>query len=187
MISFEITDKVSTKMDALNSELASNMKHILDEMMESATGKEGDEKAPISKNIGMNQNKWLYKSGQQKEFWRYESGTGTHSVIANYSGLRGPIFDDEFDAWYEFSNLWNKYDRNSYLIDLAIRNDGEELTLMRDYAYYQETGIDVYASPKHAKHQGAVKKGLEIASNGEIPSALKKEMVKLLKTVFGEE
>ena len=174
-------------MDALNSELASNMKHILDEMMESATGKEGDEKAPISKNIGMKQNKWLYKSGQQKEFWRYESGTGTHYVIANYSGLRGPIFDDGFDAWYEFSNLWNKYDRNSYLIDLAIRNEGEELTLMRDYAYYQETGIDVYASPKHAKHQGAVKKGLEIASNGEIPSALKKEMVKLLKTVFGEE
>ena len=73
------------------------------------------------------------------------------------------------------------------MIDLAIRNDGEELTLMRDYAYYQETGIDVYASPKHAKHQGAVKKGLEIASNGEIPSALKKEMIKLLKTVFGEE
>ena len=53
-------------------------------------------------------------------------------------------------VWYEFSTEYPKYIWNPLKRHLA-----------RDYAYYQETGIDPIAKSEDAKHKGFIRRGVQ--------------------------
>ena len=171
-------DTITEYLNKLNSTFEDSKEHILREMMYSATGYLGDTSAPIPRKLmkeGSSGNKdyeynpYLFKSGQDRNFWSYESKGDVLTILANYSGMRGYESSDEFKVWAEFSEEWED---EPYI---AQRMDPYERTLAREYAFYQETGADKYASPKDARHIGFVNRGMGDAANKQIPESLARQ------------
>lgn len=186
MFKFKIKeDTITDYLNQLESHFEDKEKTILEEMMFSATGHPGNTSAPIPKRLmwegkgkpgRFNYNPWLYESGQDKSFWTIETGNnGYDSVIANYSGMRGYLDKEEFKVWVEFSE---EYEDDPYA---AYRLDPYDRTLARDYAFYQETGADKYASPADAYHIGFVNKGMGEASEKVIPDTLNRYFKQLIE------
>ena len=185
MFKFRIKeDTVTDYLNKLESNFEDKEKTILEEMMFAATGHQGNTTAPIPKRLmwegpkgkkKYEYNPWLFESGQDKSFWTIETGNnGFDSVIANYSGMRGYLDNDEFMVWEEFSE---EYEDDPYI---AHKTSPYERTLARDYAYFQETGKDKYASPKDA-HIGFVSEGLKEASGKVIPDTLTRYFKQLIE------
>lgn len=171
-------DTITEYLTRLDSSFEDRKEHILNEMMYSATGYPGDRRAPIARKLMMEgtsgnkeyeYNPWLYKSGQDKSFWSYESEGDILTVLANYSGMRGYESSDEFKVWAEFSEEWED---EPYI---ARKMDPYDRTLARDYAFYQETGADKYASSEDARHIGFVNRGMGDAANKQIPETLARQ------------
>lgn len=193
MITFKITENVTSYLDKLNANFEDKEQELLEEMMFSATGHLGNRTAPIPKRLMLQgrsgkkkyeYNPYLFMSGQDKSYWEIDIGGDESSVIANYSGMRGYNSLDEFKVWVEFSEEFEdelaKYDwGTAYNI---VRNmNPYDRTLARDYAFYQETGADKYASPGDADHIGYVNEGMGEAANIAIPNTLQKYFKQLLE------
>lgn len=172
-------DTITEYLNQLSSTFENRKEHILREMMYSATGYPGDENAPIARKLmkegssgakDYQYNPWLFKSGQDKNYWSYESDGDVFTILANYSGMRGYESNEDFKVWAEFSEEWEEDEPY-----VAMNMDPYERTLARDYAFYQETGADKYASPKDARHIGFVNRGMGDAAKKQIPETLARQ------------
>ena len=149
-LNFTTEENVSERLEELQKRVSERMESILREVSYQATGKEEEESAPIPRLMGR-WNHWLFISGQLESARSYDIGEDKSTITINYSGMRyEEFYADDFKSWWEF----------------AEDNDPNPLTaeLERDYAFYQETGIDEIASPVDAKHEHAIEWGLLYAA-----------------------
>lgn len=151
-LSFLIEETVNEGLDKLQKRVSEDMERILNEIAYAATGRYEDETAPIPRLMSTDWNPYLFMSGQVDSGRTFEISDDKAEIHINYSGLRyyEEYTDEEFMPWWEFS-------------ENQEANPAERI-LERDYAFYQETGIDPIASPKHAKHKHAIEWGLLYAS-----------------------
>ncbi|MBO6273020.1 hypothetical protein J6O48_09630 [bacterium] len=102
----------------------------------------------------------LFLSGQDEDNWRVSheasqlmGGHQASIIEIMYTGLK--LYDiygiDEAKVWWEFAK--------------DQEPDPEERVLERDYAFFQETGIDPIAKPKYAKHKGAIATGVRASKD----------------------
>lgn len=195
MFKFHIKkDTVTDYLEKLESNFEDKEQTILEEMMFAATGHRGNRTAPIPKRLMLQgrkgkkkyeYNPWLFESGQDKSRWTIETGKSDYdSVIANYTGMEGYLNADEFKVWVEFSeefeDLLGQYDWGT-AYNIVRHADPRERTLARDYAFYQETGADKYASPGDADHIGFVNEGMGEAAEVAIPNTLQKYFKQLIE------
>lgn len=187
-IKYSIEEDVSEGFDKLQARVSEDMKHILSEMMIDATGTEGEENAPIPRRLmyepkPTEYNPYLFMSGQDRSRWDYNINEDESSVIANYSGMEHRTMrppEDEFMVWWEFSEEYDPEMPQEEWYILVFHTDPTERTLDRDYAFYQETGVDKYAKPEHARHKGFVNRGMGDASE-KMGYTLKTNIVRILK------
>lgn len=117
------------------------------------TGDVGNENSGfIPKYMSTTFNPNLFISGQEEEYWIIKNqtrsgvigGGNVSSLEIIYTGMRlhETFPPGEAKVWSEFSE------------------DGAMYKLERDYAFYQETGLDPLAPSSMAKHTGAVAKGV---------------------------
>lgn len=165
-VKFEVTEDVSEGLDALQQRVSDEMEWILNEISYEFTGKEGDGSAPIARRIGR-YNHWLYESGQTESARTFDISKDKAEIIINYSGMRyeEAYTDEEFKAWWEFAEDFNP---NPYTN-----------VLERDYAYYQETGIDEVAQSHKARNKWAITMGL-LGDAYKVP----REAARLLSIIF---
>ena len=166
-IKFEIQDNVSEYLDKLQDGMLDNMEYVLKQVSYEATGTLEDESKPIPKLIGR-WNPWLFMSGQTDSARTYDISSKKSEININYSGMRYEEMysEEEFSPWWEFAEDFDSNPRTA--------------VLERDYAYYQETGIDSVASPADAKHKWAIEWGLLYASG-----SIRKETARQIRLVFG--
>lgn len=166
-IKFEVEDNVSEYLTKLQDGLLDNMEYVLREVSYEATGKPEDDTQPIPRLIGR-YNHWLYISGQTDTARTYNISNEKSEIIINYSGKRYEEYFDpeEFKPWWEFAEDFN--------------SDPRSAILERDYAYYQETGIDPVAKSSDARQIHAIEWGL-LAASGSI----RKETARQIGLVFG--
>lgn len=179
-----LEDTLTTYFNTLLEKLERNEEFILEEMMFAATGHKGDVTSPIPRRLMLegtsgqskySYNPYLFESGQDKSWWTFKLDGTISSVEANYSGMRGYETKQDFMVWAEFSEEWEE---DPYY---AQKTDPYDRHLDRDYAFYQETGADKYASPKDARHKGFVNKGMGEAAGKQIPIALERMYRRLLR------
>lgn len=84
----------------------------------------------------------LLESGDDMDNWSYTHRPGLHTLEILYTGFtpKAESRDLKKGVWWEFG-------------------DPSERELKRDYAYFQETGIDPVAKPEKAKSKFFVKRG----------------------------
>ena len=194
MFKFKIKENtIEDYLNKLESNFEDKEQKILEEMMFSATGHQTNLTAPIPKRLMLQgrkgkgkyeYNPWLYESGQDKSYWTIKTGEDVDSVIANYSGMRGYTSRDGFKVWVEFSeefeDLLGEYDWGT-AFNIVRHTNPYDRNLARDYAFYQETGADKYASPDDADHIGFVNEGMGEAANKEIPDTLSRYFKQLIE------
>ena len=198
-IKFEFEDNLSKYFTRLEALWDKEEKFIMKELMYSATGRLGDTYAPIPTRLmhegkngkaEYNYNPYLYESGQDASQWLYTKGETESEIIANYSGMRGHRANDRLKVWVEFSEEFLEemaYGSTPEAAYAEVKQiDPKFRTLDRDYAFYQETGIDEWADSEDAEHIGFVKRGLEEASKEKIPNTLERQMGRILKLLTGE-
>jgi hypothetical protein len=191
-IKFEVKDNLSKYFNRLDEVWNKEEKFIMKELMISATGRHGDTRSPIAKKLmhegsgghkDYEYNPYLYTSGQDTSRWLYKKGETESEIQANYSGMEGYENADEFKVWVEFSEEFEEY-LGMYDYGTAyniVRNmNPYERNLERDYAFYQETGADKYASPGDAAHIGFVNRGMGEAADKQIPETLNRNVKRLL-------
>ena len=148
-IRFEVTEDVSKGLDALQQRVSEEMEDILNEMAYDATGREGEEDAPIPHRMSTSFNPFLYTSGQEltNRFVEISERKSTIDII--YSGMDLDLtLGDDARRWWEFSEDFDP-----------------TLALERDYAYFQETGRDpVVKDPRQARHKYAIEFGMKDAA-----------------------
>lgn len=123
----------------------------------------------------------LFISGQDENYWKLYSQSNPHGIMGgkNLSGIEimytGMRLHEEMGygakVWWEFAD-------NPYA-------EPEERELERDYAFYQETGIDPIAKPKHARAKGAIAIGVR-DSKPELLQHSKKYLESIIKRGGGD-
>lgn len=195
MFKFRIKeDTVTDYLNKLESNFEDKEKTILEEMMFAATGYKKDRTAPIPKRLMLQgrsgkrkyeYNPWLFESGQDKSYWTFEENGDEYSVIANYSGERGYFEAEQFKVWVEFSDDFEdalaKYGDWGTAFNIVRHMNPYDRTLARDYAFYQETGADKWASPDDAEHIGFVNEGMGEAAEKAIPNTLQRYFKQLIE------
>lgn len=150
-------DTFSEYLDYIYNSFHENMSKELKRQARLLTGEEGDEDTGfIAKHMSTDFNPNLFISGQEEEYWiiknasrtLVQGGGNVSSIEAVYTGMRlhETFPPGEARVWSEFSV------------------DGAKYELERDYAFYQETGLDPYAPSWQAYHKGAVAKGTRESS-----------------------
>ena len=202
-LKFNIVDNSTKYFNRLEKLWEDETEYVLKELMTSATGRLGDRNAPISKRLmeqgrkgirPYNYNPYLFMSGQDKGHWKIEQDQDQSSITANYSGMRGYManFDgDGFKVWVEFSEEFRDYIDEGYAWEEAYyivqhQTEPHDRILDRDYAFYQETGQDEFASPENADHIGYVSEGLQEAAETQIPYTLNSQTKRIFNRVFGK-
>ena len=153
-------DTFSEYLTYIYNSFHENMPKELKRQARLLTGEEGDENTGfIAKHMSTDFNPNLFISGQEQEYWiiknssrtLVQGGGNVSSIEAVYTGMRlhENLEPGTAMVWREFGE---------YGVG------GTEDVLERDYALYQETGLDKYAPPWLAKHQGAVAKGTKESS-----------------------
>ena len=158
-----IEDTVTEYLDFIVNSFDENAPKELKEQARLLVGDEGDETGGfIAPLMSTNYNPNLFISGQMEESWNLTTSSNPYGIMGEhdtlgieimYSGLKYySLYGDDDKVWWEFA----EYNSNS-----------ETKKLARDYAFYQETGLDPIAKPKNARHKGAIAKGTKAAS-GEL-------------------
>lgn len=188
-LKWDVEENVSEGLDNLQAQFEQDLERTLKELMISMTGRDGDTLAPIPKRLmhvpkESRFNPWLFKSGQDQSRWVFEQDNGQSSIEANYSGMeyKNHMEEDDFKVWIEFSDefIEEGADMNAYNYVKEYYSQ-YELHLNRDYAFYQETGVDKYADPEDAHHKHFVQEGVEEASERLIPEVLRSQLYQILK------
>lgn len=182
MLKLKITeDTITEYMDFIWNSFNKNAPRELKKQARLLTGEEGDEGdgyiAPnmtVSKFGEFNPN--LFMSGQEEEFWKLYSNSNpyglmgvkdTHSIEIIYTGMRlNRNYGDDAKVWSEFG-------------------DKAAGRLERDYAYFQETGLDPIAKPKQARAKGAIATGVR-ESKTELLQHSSKYLESILKKQNGD-
>lgn len=142
--------------------------HKVDELKRQArilTGEYDTTDAYIPRNMAVGKynefNPNLHLSGQEEEYWKISSKSNPHNLMGGsnltsleilYTGMRlHENYGDDARVWWEFAK--------------GYEGDPNERELGRDYAYYQETGIDKVAKPKNARAKGAIAMGVKQGSD----------------------
>lgn len=154
-LKFLVEENVTDGLDALQVRVSENMEHILNEMADVATGKLNTDDAPIPEGMSLDFNPFLFSSGQmdKNRHAKIEKDQSILDVV--YTGMD---LQHDFIGLGSYARVWREFARDE---DAGM--PPTERTLVRDYAYYQETGIDKLAKPKGAKHQHAIRNGLSEA------------------------
>ena len=146
-------DSLTEYLMELKQLIQSQRKEIAIALTEELVGTDGEEGY-----IGSLMGKWnpyLYLTGQNRANWVEESEEGMDSIEAIYSGMDIHKFfggEPPEGVWWEFAT------------DETDSYPPRKRKLARDYAYYQETGIDIRAKPKFARHKHAIEQGTEYAT-----------------------
>ena len=152
MIKFEIVENVTKYLDTISNNVDDNAEIQLKKMAEKLTGKFDTENGYITRNMAVVKygefNPNLHLSGQDQSKWKITHDDDLHSLMVTYTGMT--LYEyygvEEAKVWWE----------------VAEGNEGNprDRILERDYAFYQETGIDPIALPKYARATGAISKGV---------------------------
>lgn len=151
-----VKNTVSEYLDLIDKNIEENAPKQLKHMAEKLVGEYDDPTGGyIAPLMSTTWNPNMFLSGQDEDYWKILNDDDKHSLTVTYTGLR--LYDlysmDEAKVWWEFA--------------VNQEADPQERVLERDYAFFQETGIDRYALPKYAKHKGAVAHGVR-AGKGEM-------------------
>lgn len=154
-------DTITEYMDFIWESFNKNAPRELEKQSRLLVGEYGDEHdGYIAPNMATARygdfNPNLFMSGQEQDYWKHYGSSNPHGIMGQkdligieilYTGMRlHENYGDDAKVWWEF----------------AKDNEGDptERILGRDYAYYQETGLDPIAHPKHARAKGAIATGV---------------------------
>lgn len=160
-LNIDVIEDTSTEyLDTLMEEITSNETLLAHDVAKEFTGSGGTGSGHITKHMSRDFNPFLFRSGADERYWNLSKDDGLTIIEILYSGMR---LHEEFNhplVWWQFATK-----------ETARNSNPRERTLARDYAYFQETGIDSVADESLAKHQGAVQKGLSEASEKDLKKA----------------
>lgn len=147
-------DTLSEYLDKLDELMKTEKKEMANTLMWHLVGFYGSpEGGYIAPNMSK-YNPYLYSTGQMSKYWVGKSNNKLTTLEALYTGL--DIHEYFFDGvpkgiWWEFAT-----EDTSHL-------PPKDRKLERDYAYFQETGIDDVADSKYAKRKGAIRRSIKLA------------------------
>jgi len=133
-------DTISEYFDYIYNTLHQTTEKEIKKMARLMVGHEGEEDGYIAPRMSTEFNPNLYISGQEEEYWQILSNGEITTLEAIYTGMRLPHSPDS-KVWFEFG-------------------DKEMGIIERDYAFYQETGVDKWATPSGARHKYAIERGV---------------------------
>ena len=157
-------ETVSEYLTLLTEEVDKGKKKHLHDMAELLTHKGIEPLAP-KKNTP-----YLYKSGEKESRWVYDLWDKNKATVSiTYSGMtyKEDGYSNKLKTWLEFS------EEAKYAQEALERGDYSEYTyyryhmsatsrtLSRDYAFFQETGIDELADSDDAKHKYFIERGID--------------------------
>ena len=148
-------DTTSEYLDKLEQNINDQEVSLAGDLAKEFTGTGGTGTGHIPKHMSTKFNPNLFMSGADERYWQVSKGDVTTIEIL-YTGMR---LHEEYSnplVWWQFAT------------EDTMGNLPRERTLERDYAYFQETGIDNVAKPELAKHKHAVQKGLSEASEKDL-------------------
>lgn len=137
--------------DNFHKNLPTELKHLARTMV----GEEEDDGTGfIPKFISTTFNPNLFISGQEEEYWQLKSsqrsnvigGGNLSSIEVIYTGMR------LHENLHNYAKVWTEF-------------AGDDGMLERDYAFYQETGMDTIADSSDAKHKGGIRAGVMASSD----------------------
>lgn len=153
MFEFKIKeDTITEYFDLISKNIDENAPTQLKKMAEKLTGEYDTHEGYITQNMAVVKyrefNPNLHLSGQDQDYWEILEENSVHSLTITYTGMRlYDLYDiDEAKVWWEFAE--------------NQEGNPRDRILARDYAFYQETGIDKYALPKYARAKGAIAHGV---------------------------
>ena len=131
-------DTFTPYLEWLHEEITDKTDDLLKQMARELVGDYGNPNDGfIAPNMSTTFNPNLFISGQEEQYWLLDLGE-VSSLEVIYTGMRLPRGSM---VWWEFG-------------------DKEEGIIERDYAFYQETGLDKYAEQEDARHTDAVYRGV---------------------------
>ncbi|MBQ2654084.1 MAG: hypothetical protein IJF83_11050 [Methanobrevibacter sp.] len=146
-----IEDDLTTYLEKLENLLKTEKKEMVNTLMREMVGfpylRGGGYIAPLMSQW----NPFLYSTGQDSKYWEGLSSDGITTLEAVYTGMDiNSFFGSGLPkgVWSEFATRETK------------NKDPKNRVLERDYAFYQETGIDEKAKPEQARNKGAIRKGI---------------------------
>lgn len=143
-----VEDSLTEYFNTIQANMDENTDEQLRLMARRLVGEEEDPNdGYIAREMSTGFNPNLYISGQEEDFWNITQNTsqlmgGHQSSVLEiiYTGMRlHENRGNDAKVWSEFMNDYGR--------------------LGRDYAFYQETGLDPIAKSSDAKHKGAIAKG----------------------------
>lgn len=149
-------DTTSEYLDRLHKTITEHEVSFAGDIAEEFGGRMGTHRGHIPKHMSTTFNPYLYRSGADNRYWHVTHTDGLATIEMLYTGER---LNQELAkplVWWEFATK----DTRS--------KPPRERTLARDYAYFQETGIDEEVPSKFAKHKHAIQKGLSEASEKDL-------------------
>lgn len=144
-----VTDSLTEYFETIQKNMNENLDEQLRIMARKLVGEEEDpDDGFIAPEMSTDFNPNLYISGQEEDFWEIYSNSsqlmgGHQSSVLEiiYTGMRlHENLGDSAKVWSEFTNDYGR--------------------LGRDYAFFQETGLDPIAKSRDAKHKGAIATGV---------------------------
>lgn len=144
-----VTDSLTEYFETIQANMNENLEEQLRVMARRLVGEEENPSDGfIAPEMSTDFNPNLYISGQEEEYWKLSHNSsqlmgGHQSSVLEimYTGMRlHENLGSDAKVWSEFTNDYGR--------------------LGRDYAFYQETGMDPIAKSRDAKHKGAIATGV---------------------------
>ena len=140
-------DTITEYIEELESLFESEKPQLLNTLMREIVGYSYSFGGYVAPLMSTDFNPFLYSSGQDSSMWHGEIGEGISRLETVYSGMKLHMLHNKPMVWWEFAT------------PDTVGNQPRERKLLRDYAYFQETGIDPIAKSKDAKHKHAIERG----------------------------
>ena len=164
-LKFEVTENVTEYLDKLDAHMETESKTILHNLGAILVEDYITPRIP----------KWnpnLVNSGEDTDYWKFSNKGGRHTLEILYTGMTDEAMDGDLEkgVWWEFGDQGTR-------------------TLKRDYAYFQETGIDPIALHIDAKNKWFVANSVWASKNQLLTIASKymddiMELEKIPKSIF---
>lgn len=146
-------DTITDYLNELESLIEEEKPQLLNTLMREVVGYPYSFGGFVAPLMSTKWNPFLYSSGQDSSMWHGEIGEVSRLETV-YSGMKLHQLFDKPKVWSEFATPETKN-----------QSDPRKRKLARDYAYFQETGIDPIADPRYAKHKHAVEEGFAASTN----------------------
>lgn len=173
MIDFKVKDNLTEYLNKLEEHLEAEKPEMLNTLMREVVGYPFSKGGFVAPLMSTTFNPFLYSSGQDSSMWQGTIGEVSRLETV-YSGMKLHRFYDTPKVWWEFSTT----------TPVTVSGGGKRV-LTRDYAYFQETGIDPIAKSKDAKHKHAIERGFN-ASKSHVISEAGKYVERIMKLQQGK-